>query len=435
MTTRLFASIVMLILACAPALAGEGADLTRHHFEAGTLPAGERALADRLAANPADSETRFGLGMLRFGLALEKFGQHHYRYGLQPMGERMFPFLRMPVPPNPNAEPLTYEAQRAALQTFLDDLAAVESTLAGMDASEVRLVLDMEKIRLDLTGGGPGSATPLLALLRSVSFLQAPGEISAEPDTPAAPSTDPAAPGTASPAAPAPLVFEVAFDRADMLWLRGYCRLLSAALDFILAYDWHDTFTRAAGLFYPKLRQGDTADETSLDDLVGMGGSAALIADTVAMIHEVRWRPVEPARLKRARDHLKEVTRLSRASWGAILAETDDDREWIPAPRQKQGVFTSMTVTQDRVAVWMSALADFDAVLDGTKLLPHWRLEKGINLRRVVEEPRTFDLVLWITGHAAAPYSEDGPLISAQSLQLWQQVFNGDFLLFAVYFN
>jgi hypothetical protein len=429
MITRLFASIAILVLACAPALAGEGADLTRRHFEAGTLAAGARALSDRLAANPADSETRFGLGLVRFGLALETFGQHHYRYGLQPMGERMFPFLRMPVPPNPNAEPLTYEAQRAALQTFLDDLAAVESTLAGMDASEARLVLDMEKIRLDLTGGGPKSATPLLALLRSVSFLQAPTEAAPEPDAPAAPGAAPPS------AAPAPLVFEVAFDRADMLWLRGYCRLLSAGLEFLLAHDWRETFTRAAGLFYPKLRQTEQADDTSLDDLVGIGGSAALIADTVAMIHEVRWRPVEPARLQRVRDHLKEVTRLSRASWGAILAETDDDREWIPAPRQTHGVFTSMTITEERVAGWMSALGDFDAVLDGSKLLPHWRLEKGINLRRVLEEPRTFDLVLWITGHAAAPYTEDGPIISRESWQLWQQVFNGDFLLFAVYFN
>jgi len=30
---------------------------------------------------------------------------------------------------------------------------------------------------------------------------------------------------------------------------------------------------------------------------------------------------------------------------------------------------------------------------------------------------------------------EDGPVISAESWRLWQQVFEGDFLLFAVYFN
>jgi hypothetical protein len=423
---RLSALLALLILAAAPLSAGESADLARRHFEAGTLAEGERALAERLAANSADHEARFGLGLVRFGRALERFGQHHHRYGLEPAGERLFPFLRMPVPPNPNAETLTYEAQRAALQTFIDDLASVESTLDAIGEGDARVVLDMEKIRLDLTGSG--GATPLLTLLRSVSFMPLP-EAGAE-----GPAGDPATPDAAQPA-PAAAPFEVAFDRADMLWLRGYCRLLSAGLEFTLAYDWRDTFARAGGLFYPKLRQGGTADETSLDDLVGMGGSAALIADTIAMIHEIRWQPVEPARLKRAREHLKTVTGLSRASWQSILAETDDDREWIPSPRQKQGVFTSMALTQERVDMWLAALGDFDAVLDGTKLLPHWRLEKGVNLRRVLEEPRPLDLVLWMTGHAAAPYMEDGPVISPESWQLWQQVFNGDFLLFAIYFN
>lgn len=432
MIVRLLAALALLLCACGPASAGEAADLTRRHFEAGTLSDGERALAERLVANPADDEARAGLGMLRFGRALEKFGQHHYRYGLEPMGERWFPFLRMPVPPNRNAESLTYEAQRAALQTFIDDLAAVETTLAGMGDGAIKIVLDLEKIRLDLTGAGSASqTTPLLSLLRSVSFLPMPEGAVGQPDI----TVEPTPPGRDASEPSAPAAFEVAFDRADMLWLRGYCRLLSAGLEFVLAYDWHDTFARAAGLFYPKLRSREMIDDTSLDDLVGMGGTAAPIADTVAMIHEVRWQVVGPARLKRARDLLKEVTRLSRASWQSILAEDDDDREWIPSPRQTQGVFTSMAITQERVNTWLAALDEFEAVLDGNKLLPHWRLNKGINLRRVLEEPRPFDLVLWITGHAAVPYIENGPIISPQSWQLWQRVFEGDFLLFAIYFN
>jgi hypothetical protein len=421
---RFFALLALLTLSPVAPSAGESADLARRHFEAGTLADGERALADRLAASPADQEARFGLGLVRFGRALERFGQHHHRYGLEPMGEGLLPFLRMPVPPNPNAETLTYEAQRAALQTFIDDLAAVERTLDAIGEGDDKVVLDMEKIRLDLTGSG--GATPLLTLLRSVSFMQ--------PTIGDPPPDDPAAPDASQPIPPA-ASFEVAFDRADMLWLRGYCRLLSAGLEFTLAHDWRDTFARAGGLFYPKLRQGGTADETTLDALVGMGGSAALIADTIAMIHETRWQPVEPARLRRTREHLKAVTGLSRASWQSILAETDDDREWIPAPRQKQGVLTSMAITQERVDTWLAALGDFEAVLDGAKLLPHWRMEKGINFRRVLEEPRPLDLVLWMTGHAAAPYMEDGPVIPPESWQLWQQVFHGDFLLFAIYFN
>jgi hypothetical protein len=139
--------------------------------------------------------------------------------------------------------------------------------------------------------------------------------------------------------------------------------------------------------------------------------------------------------MSRVRSHLKQVVALSRESWKAILSETDDDREWIPAPTQKNGVLPGMAVTRQRVDTWLAALDDFEAVLDGRMLLPHWGLEKGFNLKRVFEEPGRFDLVLWATGHAAAPYLEDGPVISQESWRLWQQVFRGDFLSFAAYFN
>jgi len=232
-----------------------------------------------------------------------------------------------------------------------------------------------------------------------------------------------------------PAAFEVAFDRADAIWLRGYCHLLSAGLEFVLAYDWHETFANAGGLFYPRIgapeRGSDRAGITSLPWIAGDGEIAA----AVAMIHQIRWEPTEPARLAKVRDHLKRVVALSRDSWKAILSETDDDREWIPAPGQKNGVLPGMAVTQERLDTWLSALDEFDAALDGRKLVPHWGLEKGINLRRVLEEPRTFDLVLWATGHAAAPYLEDGPVISSDAWRLWQRVFQGDFLSFAAYFN
>src|SRR5262245_41541386 len=101
------------------ARAGEAATLTRQFLETGKLDEGQRALAARLAANAGDEEARFGLGMVLFARAIETFGQHHYRHGLQPAAGSIFPFLRMPVPMNPQPERLTYEAQRAALQRFL----------------------------------------------------------------------------------------------------------------------------------------------------------------------------------------------------------------------------------------------------------------------------------------------------------------------------
>lgn len=407
------------------ARAGEAASLTRQALEAGSLADGERTLAARLAATPGDDEARFGLGMIRFARAIEAFAQHQYRHGLKPAMGMVVPFMRMPVPDNEQPQRLTYEGQRAALQALLDGLAAAESTLASIGQGDVKIPLDLEKVRLNITGTPEGAAVTLMQLLRAIS-MAVPPEAAFAPDggSPAVPTTEPASDR-----------FEVAFDRADAIWLKGYCRLLSAVLEAVLAYDWSATFADAGGLFYPHLNAEKEPIPSNLDALVGGTGSAALIADSIAMIHQIRWPVAEPARMRRARENLKAVVAASRESWGAIVAEIDDDREWIPAPRQRSAALPQMTITQQRLDVWLAALDEFDAVLDGRMLVPHWRMAKGINLKRVFEEPRPFDLVLWATGHAALPFLEDGPVMSPDSWQAWQRAFGGDFLLFAVYFN
>ena len=402
------AAAMFMLLAIQPdAAAGQSAALTRQIAETGNWRDGEATLAERLKADPSDDETRFGLAMVRFIAAVERFGQHHYRYGLKTPENALFPFLRMPVPLNPSPEVLSYEAQRAALQVLLENLAAVDLTLAGIKDPDLKIVIDLEKTRLDFRGVGKSDPdATLMSVIRSVS------------------------PMTTRRGAAGPQSFEVAFDLGDALWLGGYCHLLSAGLEFLLAYDWRATFTHAGSLFYPRI-EGRGGVGRDLPWTRGNGEIAA----AVAMIHLIHWEPVEPARLAKARGHLKQVVALSRESWKAILAETDDDREWIPAPRQTHGVLPGMTITQERVDTWLAALDEFDAVLDGRKLVPHWGLAKGINLRRVFEQPGPFDLVLWATGHAAAPYLEDGPMISSATWELWQRVFQGDFLSYVAYFN
>lgn len=409
----------LLPLTAANAVAGEAAGITRQIAESGNFAEGEKRLAARLAADPADDETRFGLAMVKFIAAVEAFGNHHYRHGLKAPSVPMVPFLRMPVPDNPDPEPLSYETQRTAFANFLARLADVEATLAGMKAKdEVKIVIDLEKVRLDFTGRAKGDASAtLMRVVRSI--------MQARPLPPL--------PGAA------PEVFEVAFDRADAIWLRGYCHLLSAGLEFVLAHDWSPTFLAAGDLFYPRIagngaakRPSTTAGESALPWARGGTGD---IAAAIAMIHLIRWEPVEPKRMASVRLHLKQVVALSRENWAAIMAETDDDREWIPSPNQKNGVLPNMGITEERVRTWLAALDEFDEVLDGKKLVPHWGLDKGINLKRVFEEPRTFDLVLWATGHGVGPYLENGPMITSQSWLLWQRVFQGNFLGFAVYFN
>jgi hypothetical protein len=415
----LFAAFLAVAgLLAAPACAGEAADATRTGLASGNLEAAEGDLAGRLQTDPANDEARFGLAIVRFAKAIEDFGRHHYRYGLDPA--RAVPFLRMPVPENPRPERLSYETQRGALRSLLDGLAEVKETLAPIRNAEVKIALDLNKVRFNFAPGAPGSEpTGLIQIIGSL--------------VPTAPAPPPAEPGTAPGAQPLQATeppFDVGFDRADALWLQGYCNLLSAGLEFILAHDWRDTFERGADLFYPHLRKLDSAPQQP-----GFLGDPTNAADAVAMLHEIRWQPIHPERLLKVRAHLKEVVALSRQSWRVILAETDDDHEWIPAPGQQSAAMPTMKIGPEQIKTWLSALDDFEAVLDGRKLIPHWRYNQGVNFRLMLEEPRPFDAVLWLTGHAAVPYLQDGPVLTAESWRAWEQVFGGNFLVFAVYLN
>jgi hypothetical protein len=408
------ALLALTCLAAVDARAGDDAISTRQTLESGQIAVGEQAMAARLSADPGNNEARFGLGLIRFARAVEIYGQSQYRYGLRAPRSMSVPLLRFPVPVNPAPEELSYEKQRATLTTLLDDLANVEATLAPMTDARVKIGLDLNAIKFDLRGDGkPDDSEKLSSILASLRMTRPDSSVKAEP-------------------------FEVAFDNADALWLRGYAQLLSASIEFVLAYDWRLTFERAGRLFYPRITPppfGEAVIAPNVGKGGGLFGDEAQIADFIALIHEIRWPVAEAARLQSAHAHLKQVIALNRQMWKAILARTDDDRVWIPGPQQKHGVIASMPVGQEQVDAWLKALDEFDAVLDGKLLLPHWRFAEGVNFRKVFFDPRPFDLVLWATGHAAAPYLEAGPILSGAEWANWQRVFNGNFPGYAFWFN
>jgi hypothetical protein len=410
---RLVLAVALLCVCPLLAEAGDSALLTRQILESGPVGPGEKDMAARLTAAPSDNEARFGLGMIRFAQAIERYGQRQYRFGLRAPHNMMIPLLRFPIPENPAPEEITYEKQREGLRALLDDLATVEATLAPMTDSEVKIVVDLNNVRFDLRGDGkPDDSETLASIIARLRMA------------PHA-SSDKLAP------------FEVAFDNGDAFWLRGYCHLMSASIEFVLAYDWRPTFERTGHLFYPRVAAApfDLGAQSADTQRDGFFGDSFQIADLITLVHEIRWPLVEASRMQSAHAHLKQVIAMSHASWKSILAETDDDREWIPGPRQKNGVIASMPVTQEQVDGWLSALDDFDAALDGAKLVPHWRFKQGFNLKKVFFEPREFDLVLWVTGYGAAPYLEAGTTLSGKEWRQWQGVFGGNFLGYAFWFN
>ncbi len=421
----------------------------------------ETVVRARLAEAPDDDQARFALGAVQFLQAIEHLGQSLHRYGLStgyhdPTGMSGLPFLRIPIPENPNPEKVTYEGLRGVLRALIVDLETAERTLSSVKNQAIDFPLNIGYIHLDLNGDGAASGDEALwRIFKRVAGLPWLNEEEAAK-------------------------FQTDFDKSDVPWLRAYSHLLMAIAEFPLAHDWRDAFeTTFHGLFpkaglpssaldeiyaetlaelaklgappiWPRRQPGEDRNDfrerykkwrsspegeksrriNSLRSQVQFGG----IADLIAFVHLNHWPVVEPARMRRVLEHLEAMVRLSRENWRRINSETDNRNEWIPSPKQS-GVLPRMRVTEDRVAGWMLFLNEFGALLEGKKLLPHWRFDRGINLRRMFLEPSTFDIVLLIQGSAALPYLEEGELTSEETWRQMTAIFGGEFFRYFIWFN
>jgi hypothetical protein len=444
---RAVAGLALSTLAAFPAASDEAArQLAAEYLAAGTLAEGDAALSAMLAADAANDDARFGLGVIRFVDAIENLSQGLYRYGLRAPDTMVLPIVRLPVPDNPNPEPVTYAAFRELLLGFVTDLASAEETLAGITSDEARLPLDLLEIRYDVDGDGTvGDDERFAEVIAVVTGLdvsllsEGANEIAGDPPVGSAPGKGkpmtPAAP--VAPTRPASDVSPttLGFDRADALWLRGYTHVLMAFGEFLLAHDWQETFDTTFHLFFPEssFAFADALDRRRVDP-TGFLGDAGPIADLISFVHLVRWQPTEPERMAAALAHLKSVIALSRETWDAVGRETDDDREWLPGPHQTSP-FPDMPVDEERLAAWHDVLDEADAILDGEHLIPHWRFREGVNFRRIFEEPTTFDLVLWITGPAALPYLEEGVETSGEDWARIDDILRGGLAAYAAWFN
>ncbi len=371
---------------------------------------GETALLAKLQQNPNSDRDRFGLGVVQLMGGTERLMQSLYRYGLQQnYFTAFFPILRLPVSVNPKPQQITYAESRMILENLLSDLDKVKTTLEPIKENKVKLPLRIGLTRMDFNSNGKLEANE--------SFWKTFNQLTGQQ------ATEKAAQG-----------FAIAFDAGDVVWLRGYCNLLSAIAQTVLAHDGSKLFNSTAHLIftkpqtpYPFLANGTGA--------FSWGGGID-ISDIVAFIHLINLPVVEPQRMTAALQHLQTVTALSRESWKLIVAETDNDREWLPNPKQK-GVIPNAAVTQPMIDSWLTFLNETDALLTGKKLVPFWRKReiRGINLNKVFTKPQPFDLVLWVQGTAAAPYLEPGVQTDVATWQRLMQVFRGQFFQFAAWFN
>ncbi|MGH1413772.1 MAG: hypothetical protein ACRBB0_09760 [Pelagimonas sp.] len=135
------------------------------------------------------------------------------------------------------------------------------------------------------------------------------------------------------------------------------------------------------------------------------------------------------------RDHWRAMIAHNTKFWEAVAQETDDDREWIPNPKQTSAL--GLTVSAETARAWQRILADADAVMNGQLLVNMPNLPRGLklNVAAYFDDPAPLDLLEWLHGRGAYKYAARGPAITDQSWRAFQRLTQGRAGSFALFFN
>ncbi len=369
-------------------------------IEAQGLAGAEASLATQ-APSPARN---FALGGVRFLGAIEKTLQMRYRHNAD-FGRLGLPVLRLPLPPNPDAAPFDPALVTDLFRGVTEDMAQARTAWTGAEGG-FGVTVDLAKIWFDINENG--AEDPGEQLLATAGAALGQGAPEGADDA-----------------------LVIRFDSADAAWLRAYTYLLEAVGHLVLAFDPTEVIDEVltANAAMRELQGRVPADRGSY-----LRGSEIYV-DMVAMIYGALNRPPDVAHVHAARDALLAMIAENRAFWGAVASETDNDREWIPNATQVSAF--GIELPPDTAQRWLAVLSDAEAVLNGTRLIGHWRVEPGagINAARLLETPIPVHIVEWVHGHGLTPYMERGILADTDNLRQFERMFSGDALLFMLWLN
>lgn len=413
---RIMLAILAVAALSSAAVGGPAGDILSQTLYSGTLADGLSKLEPMAAGG--DTEAAFGVGAVKLTRTLEHFVQTLYRHGFSFPSTRsvLGPNLLVQVPQTANPEPFDYAGVRAMLQDFVSGLDEARASFetAGKRGDYV-IEINPLKVLVDANDDGKAEPSESLAALIALWTSQRMEDI-LDPKNFDKPRFE-----------------TIGFDRADAFWLAGYSEVFAAQADFLLAHDFsdfvnavfHRLFPRAGFPMQDYARGGTLVFEPETD---------TGIADIVAAIHSISWPVIEPDRLKGVLARMKTVVAYSRQNWDAILAETDDNHELLPSPKQTS-IDPDVSITDEKVAAWRATLDEADKILDGELHIPHWRFRQGFDLKAYLETATRTDLVMILTGAGAVPFLRDGPVASAADFRAIQAAFGNEWLGYAFWFN
>ncbi len=367
---------------------------------------GITATATRLegVASPTP-EDLFALGALHFLGTIEGALQARWQTGVSD-SMVFLPIMRLPIPENPNPAPLDPAFITSIFTDIAADMDAARAPLAAIPAgTDFGVEIAFADIWFDI----------------NANDSRDPGEDMAE-------TLGPILMGwqwdSRDPATPLPTV---RFDAADAAWLMAYTHLLAGISETIVAYSPTDAITRMQDT---RTALGLAPGVTNFE-YYGMDEAA----DAISIVIGALDQQPDAARLASAHAHFLQMIAENRRFWGMVVQETDNAQEWIPNDAQQSAL--GIPLPPGTGPMWMAVLSDGEALLNGKALIPYWRSPEGtgINLQRMFTEPAPVDLIGWFQGYAAVPYLEQGRTVSGDSWRSFEQMLDGDALLFTVFLN
>jgi hypothetical protein len=392
--------ITFFLLVAPPAPAQVTPDISARIASDGLAPT-EAYLASLTNPDPA---SLFALGGVRFLRAIEVTLQTRWRLGINAQRTEL-PVLRLPVPANPAPEPFTPDAIETLFRGLIDDLTTARVPLQQIaNADAVNLPIAILDLWFDINMNGIRDTGEGLTDVAGTALT---GRAMRVSDTPL-----------------------LQFDTADAAWLAAYTHFLSAFAELVLAFEPTDQIARVTEA---SRQMDDLAPDSAFPNALDMQFGQQ--TDRLAMIYFALRQQPDPAHTMAARDHMLNMIAANRVFWARVALETDNAGEWVPNDSQDQGL--GLPVPPGTGTRWLAVLDDAEALLQGTRLIPHWRLREGagINLKRLLENPVPVDLAEWAHGIGLLPFAEEGTRISRENWWAFERLMRGDSMLFVVFLN
>ncbi len=371
------------------------------------LAATEARLAALPEPTPAES---FGLGGVRFLRAIERTLQLRWQTGMNAEYTEL-PVLRLPIPPNPAPKAFTPDLVTRLFQDMRADLDGARAALDPIGEADFELKIRLGDLWFDIDMDGKRS--PGEGVIDIASGALTGGRPIAR---------DPAAVPFAEAV--------VLFDTADAAWLSAYTHFLSGFAALVLAFDPEAPIAEVVAAHGRIMElQANAPPPNALDYMFGRQ------VDRLMMVYRALRQQPDADLTRTARAHFLAMVADNRRFWRLVEAETDSLHQWVPNSRQTSALGLSLPEgTGER---WQAVLADAEAVLEGRKLVPHWRFgaAAGINAAKWFDNPGPVEIAEWAHGMGLLPWAEAGERVSADSWLDFERLMRGDAVLFAVFLN